>query len=520
MRSVETVMFLVVVATLVATFARRLAVPAPSLLVVAGLLIGLVPGVPEIRVTPDIVGLVLLPPLLYAAGEEMPWRELRAVWRPVAVLAVGLVLFTAAAVGVVATAVAPLTASMGFVLGAVLASTDPVAVTALGRRLSLPTRLQVLVQAESLFNDATSLVLFRVAVAAAVAGGAITPGRAVGEFALLAVGGSVVGLAVSAGVVAVRWRTEDPVLESVITLVTPYAAFVLAELLHASGVTAVVVAAVVLGAQSDKLTTAHIRLQLAAVNATVIFVLESVVFSLIGLQLPGLIRSLADTDTEWLLPSLAIAGTLIATRISWVFPLAAIAQWRNGAPRPSWQAPAVVAWAGARGVVPLAAALSIPITALDGTPLAERELVQVLATVVTVISLVVQGFTLAPLVRRSGLALEPAVGAREDTLARLRLAQASLDHLDQLDDVEASPPVVIERARCNLLARRDRIRTTLDSNEPVDPLAAAYRRLRRDLLDVERGELNRLYDAGKIGDATRRRVERVLDLEDAALGDD
>jgi len=520
MRSVETVLFLVVVAAVVAAFARRLAVPAPSLLVVAGLLIGLIPGVPEIRVTPEVVSLFVLPPLLYAAGEEMPWRELRQVWRPVTVLAVGLVLFTAAAVGFIATAVAPLTASMGFVLGAVLASTDPVAVAALGRRLSLPTRLQVLVQAESLFNDATSLVLFRVAVAAAVAGGAIAPGAALGEFALLAVGGTLVGVVVSAGVAVVRTRTEDPVLESVIALVTPYAAFVLAESVHASGVTAVIVAAVLLGQQSAKLTTAHIRLQLAAVNATVIFILESVVFSLIGLQLPTLIRSLSGTDTAWLLPSLVIAAALIATRVLWVFPLTAIAQWRGGARRPSWQVPAVVSWAGARGVVPLAAALSIPLTAVDGSPLPDRELVQVLATVVIVISLVVQGFTLEPLVRRAGIALEPAVGAKEDTLARLKLAEASLDHLEHLEDAEGGSPIVIERARRNLLARRDRIRTTMDGDEPHDSLAPVYRRLRRDLLEVERAELHRLYDAGTIGDATRRRVERILDLEDAALGDD
>jgi Na+/H+ antiporter len=399
------------------------------------------------------------------------------------------------------------------------ASTDPVAVAALGRRLSLPTRLQVLVQAESLFNDATSLVLFRVALAAAVAGGAIAPGHAIGEFALLAVGGTLIGVAVSGGVAAVRRRTEDPVLESVIALVTPYAAFVLAESVGASGVTAVVVAAILLGQQSANLTTAHIRLQLAAVSATVIFILESVVFSLIGLQLPTLIRSLAGTDTAWLLPSLVIAGALIATRILWVFPLAAIAQWRSGARRPSWQVPAVVTWAGARGVVPLAAALSIPLTAADGSPLPDRELVQVLATVVIVISLVVQGFTLEPLVRRAGIALEPAIGAKEDTVTRLRLAQASLDYLEHLDDVEATPPVVIDRARRNLLGRRDRIRTILDGDEQHDSLAPAYRRLRRDLLEVERAELYRLYDAGTIGDSTRRRVERILDLEDAALGD-
>src|SRR5882757_6465956 len=161
MRSVETVLFLVLVATVVAAFARRLRVPAPSLLVLAGVLIGLLPGVPSIEVSPDIVSLVVLPPLLFAAGEELPWRDLRAVWRPVTVLSVGLVLVSAAAVGFVAVALTPLPVGMAFVLGAVLASTDPVAVTALGRRLALPPRVQALVQAESLFNDATSLLLFR-----------------------------------------------------------------------------------------------------------------------------------------------------------------------------------------------------------------------------------------------------------------------------------------------------------------------------------------------------------------------
>ena len=180
----------------------------------------------------------------------------------------------------------------------------------------------------------------------------------------------------------------------------------------------------------------------------------------------------------------------------------------------------MVSWAGARGVVPLAAALSIPLTAVDGSPLPDWELVQVLATVVIVISLVVQGFTLEPLVRHAGIALEPAVGAKEDTLARLKLAEASLDHLEQLEDAEGGSPIVIERARRNLLARRDRIRTTMDGDEPHDSLAPVYRRLRRDLLEVERAELHRLYDAGTIGDATRRRVERLLDLDDAALGED
>lgn len=193
MRSVGTVLFLVVLATVVATGARRWRIPAPSLLVVAGLVVALTPGTPEIRVSPEVIGLVVLPPLLYASAEELSWRELRLVWKPVSVLAVGLVLASAAAVGAVASLLTPLTWQMALVLGAVLASTDPVAVTALGRRLALPPRVQVLVQAESLFNDATSLVLFRVAVVVAVASAGVSWQAAGTEFALLAGGGVLAG---------------------------------------------------------------------------------------------------------------------------------------------------------------------------------------------------------------------------------------------------------------------------------------------------------------------------------------
>jgi Na+/H+ antiporter len=519
-RSVETVLFLVVLATVVATFAHRLRVPAPSLLVVAGLVAGLLPGVPPIRVTPELVGLVVLPPLLYAAGAELSWRDLREVWRPVTVLAVGLVLASAAAVGVVAAAVAPLPASMAFVLGAVLASTDPVAVTALGRRLALPARVQTLVQAESLFNDATSLVLFRVAVSVAVAGGAVSWGRASGEFVLLAGGGALVGFVVAGGIAFIRARTEDPVLETVIALVTPYAAYVLAESLHASGVTAVVVASVVLGTQAARLTNAHIRLQVGAVYETVIFLLESVVFSLIGLQLPALIRALSEDERAWPLQALAIAVTLMATRILWVFPVSAVIQLRRTARRPSWQVPLVVSWAGARGVVPLAATLSIPLTAEDGSALPHHDLVLVLATAVIVISLVVQGFTLAPLVRRSGVAVTPTDTREEDMVASIHLAETALARLEELADLDAAPPTVIDQIRRNLQAQVEREAARLADDHPDGTTNAAYRRIRRDVLAVEATELHRLYENGTISDGTRRRLQRLLDLEEAALGED
>jgi CPA1 family monovalent cation:H+ antiporter len=419
-------LFLVVLGTVVAAFAGRLRVPAPSLLVIAGLAVGLLPGFPSVHVPPDAVSLVVLPPLLYAASEKLPWRDLRAVWRPVTVLAVGLVLASAAAVAAVTWAVAAVPASLAFVLGAVLASTDPVAVSALGRRLSLPPKVQALVQAESLFNDATSLVLFQIAVSLAVAGTASRAGR----FVVLAAGGAAAGGVIAAGVIPVRRRVTDPVLETVLALITPYAAYVLGEVLHVSPVMAVIVAGLAIGARRDRITTAQTRLQLHSVYQTVIFLLESVVFSLIGLQLPTLIRDLSRTGA-WPAEALAVAGTLLVIRMLWVFPLSAVIQRRGGTRRPSWPVPAVVSWAGTRGVVPLAAALSIPLTTASGAPLPRRDLILVLAAAVIVVSLVVQGLTLEPLVRRAGIA-RPDAARHEQTVARLRLAEAALARLDEL----------------------------------------------------------------------------------------
>lgn len=516
MRSVETVLFLVVLATVVASFARRLQLPAPSLLVVAGVIVGLLPGVPAIEVTPEIVSLVVLPPLLFAAGEELPWRDLRAVWRPVTVLAVGLVLVSAAAVGFVAIALTPLPVGMAFVLGAVLASTDPVAVAALGRRLALPPRVQALVQAESLFNDATSLLLFRVAVLAAIAGGSISWAGTLTTFAVLAGGGVLVGALVAAGAFLIRRRTEDPVLETVVCLVTPYVAYVVAESITASGVTAVVVASVILGTQATRLTTARIRIQLGAVFQTVVFLLESVVFGLIGLQLPALVRRLSDSQAAWPLQALAIAVTLMVVRVMWVFPLSAITSRRRQR-RVSWQVPAVVSWAGTRGVVPLAAALSIPLTLADGTPLPHRDLVLLLTTAVIVITLVVQGFTLAPLVRRSGIALTPGHVSREHIDARTQVARAALGYLDDIEESESAPQFAIEQLRHGWKLRLDRIEAET-SEDPLSPSTTAeYRQLRQDLLAVESAELDRLHKAGAITDGTRRRVQRILDLERAGL---
>ena len=520
MHEVEVVVLLVALATVVAVFAKHLRVPAPSLLVVAGLIVGLLPEAPPVHIPPGVVSLVVLPPLLYAASEELSWRDLKAVWRPVAVLAVGLVLASAAAVAAVGAAVASLSLSMAFVLGAILASTDPVAVGALARRLSLPVRVQTVVQAESLFNDGTSLVLFQIAVSLAVGGTAVaatgTLLHGAGEFVILAGGGAAAGAVVAAGVIVVRRRITDPVLETVAALLTPYVAYLLGEQLHVSGVTAVIVAGLVIGAQRSKITTAQTRLQLHSVYQTVIFVLEAVVFALIGLELPTLIGDLGRGG-RWPLAALAVTATLMATRVAWVFPVLAITGWRRGTRRPSWPAAAVVSWAGTRGVVPLAAALSIPLTAASGGALPQRDLVLVLAAATIVISLIVQGFTLEPLARLAGFGPAAAGLSHEETLARLHMAKAGLARLEELAEGGAATDEVIDRLRVGLQARIGTTRARMNPGTDAARTALTELELRADLVTAEAAELARLYQAGTISAATRQRLQRNLDLETARL---
>jgi CPA1 family monovalent cation:H+ antiporter len=318
----------------------------------------------------------------------------------------------------------------------------------------------------------------------------------------------------------IRRRTEDPLVETVVTLLTPYLAYVAAEVAHASGVTAVVVASVILGVLAPRLSGSRTRLQAEAVHGTVVFVLESVVFALIGLELPGLIEELSSSDQRWLLPSLAIAATLVLVRLAWVYPLALIRRRGDGdGGRSVWQVSAVVSWAGARGVIPLAAALSIPLLDDAGRPLADRDLLQVLAIAVIVISLVVQGFTLAPLVRRAGLAVPKADTEDEYARARLEVAEAGLAYVDELAAREAAPQVVLEQVRRSLQTRVELARDGAGDAEDVD-IGQTYRDVRREVVSVQARLLGRMYADGSVGETTRRRLQRQLDVEDARFDDD
>jgi monovalent cation/hydrogen antiporter len=526
----EIILALVTMAVIVATLARRLRAPAPSLLVLAGVLVGLLPGVASVQIPPDVVGLLVLPPLLFAAATDVAVSELRGVLRPVLGLAVGLVAFTAVAVAGTLHWVDPqVTLEVAFVLGAVLASTDPVAVSALARRLRLPPRLLALVQGESLLNDATSLVLFQVAVGVVVAGTGVSLLKAGGQFLLLGAGGAAIGLAAAFLADRLRRRTEDAVLATVLALLTPYLVFAVAEVLHTSGVTAVVIAGLRLSRSRDHVTPGPIRLQIAHVYAVVVFLLESAVFAVIGLELPALVSRLSDADRDFAPIALAVTAAVVLSRAIWIYPtgyLQRLRTDRGGSEPPPWRALAVLSWAGTRGVVPLAAALAIPLTTVDGQPFPERELLLVLAASCIALTLVVQGLTLEPLVRRLSITQDPAALERELALGRAATAAAALARLDELDEDSDEPAGVLSRLRRDVEARaaitRKRLAEGPSSEHTGGGQAStglAYRRLRTDLLEAERARLNRLRDEGRIGEETRRALERAIDLEEARLAD-
>jgi monovalent cation/hydrogen antiporter len=332
------------------------------------------------------------------------------------------------------------------------------------------------------------------------------------EFLRLAVGGVLVGLLLTAVVSLVRWRTDDSVVETVVIAVAPYAAYAVAEAVGASGVTAVVVVGVMLGVLGPRLSTPTTRLHAAAVQSTTVFVLESVIFALIGLTLPGLVGRLSAAGQPWLWAALIVTAVLLLVRIAWVFPIAVWRRWRirrtGQGPLPDlWRGPAVLSWAGARGVVPLAAALSIPLTDSSGMPIPYRDLLQAIAATVIVISLIVQGFTLAPLVRLTGLAVPRDAERAEFDRVRLRLANTALDYVESRVDSETIPTAVAERVRRSLETRAELARESTSDDE--------YRELRRAVVSAQRAELRRLYDSGQASEAVRRRIERQLDLEDA-----
>ncbi|MFK0157816.1 Na+/H+ antiporter [Streptomyces sp. NPDC090493] len=510
----------------IAGAARRTPVPAPLLLVAVGLVVSYVPGVPDYTLDPEIVLPLVLPPLLYKEGTESSYLDLRANIRPVALLSVGYVLFATFVVGWAAYLIVPgLPLPAALALGAVVAPTDAVAAAAIARRVGLPSRLTTILQGESLLNDATAITAYRVAVAAAVGEGA-SWAHGIGEFFLAAFGGVIVGVLLMVPIHWLRTHLKEPLLQNTLSLLIPFVAYSVAEQFHASGVLAVVVVALYLGHRAWEVDFAT-RLQEEAVWRMVAFVLESAVFALIGLQLPVVLKGLGayeGIDAAWY--AFALFLVVVAARFVWIYPAAFLPRIvsrriREREDNPTWRSPAVTAWAAMRGVVSLAIAFSIPLTVHGGAPFPQRNLILFLTFTTVIGTLVVQGFSLAPLIR---LMKFPARDAQAETLAEAnaqaqasRAAEARLDELLS-DDRNDLPPPLADRLRTVLERRRNAVWERLGQTNPVtgESVDDTYRRLSREMISAERTVFVRLRDHRYIDDEMLRTLLRRLDLEEAA----
>lgn len=506
----------------VTVLARKARLSSPLTLVVVFLGVSFVPGLPEVRLDPDLVLPLVLAPLLYSASLQSSPRRLRENLRPIGLLAVGLVLFTAFAVGAVAWWLLPgLPLVSAFVLGAIIAPPDAVAAASVGRRLGLQRRVMAILEGESLLNDATALTLLRIMLAAAGVG-ATTPSvlTGLGEFALTAVGGIVVGAVIAWLVHRIRLKLGDAVMESALGLVIPFAIYVLAEdftgPVHASGVLAVVVAGLYLGHKSSEGGFAS-RLQDQAVWAGLDTVLEAFVFALIGLQLVVVVNELRSGLGAVALAALAVLGATVLARVLWVFSTTYLARLvprvRSREASMTWRAPAVVSWSGMRGVVTLAAAFAVP----DEVP--GRDVILFLAFAVTVGTLLLHGLTLPWLIRRLHIY---DTGAQHDALeeaaAKQAAAEAAIGRLDEVADCGTPEHVTAQlRAWAEQRANGAWERLGRPLEEIGEAPTAAFSRLRREMLAAERQTFVRFRDQGRLEDGVFVEMLRELDHEEAML---
>jgi Na+/H+ antiporter len=521
--NVELIVFgLLVAAAGLAVLARVINVPYPITLVLGGAGIGFIPGMPSIELDPDLVLLIFLPPLLYGAAFFTSLRDLRRDVRPILLLSIGLVSVTMVAVAVVAHHAIGLGWAESFVLGAIVSPTDAVAPAEILRRIGAPRRLLTVVEGENLTNDWTALLLYRVAVAAVVTG-SFSAWEAGLKFVWTGVGGLLIGLVAGRVIREVRRRIDDPPIEITISLLSAYAAYLPAEELGVSGVIAAVTVGVYMGWHTPELTTPVMRLQGVAIWEVLTFLLNALLFLLVGFQLPNVIDNISGHSAGELIGwGLLVSGVVIGVRLLWGFTVVYLVRAldRRAAQRTrraTWRQRLVVAWAGMRGAVSLAAALALPPTTHSGAVFPERDLIIFLAFAVILATLVGQGLTLAPLIHRLGLR-DDGEAEREEVTARVRLAEAAIARTEELDGQEWVRGDTLERVRGLYDYRRRRFGAIGDGDgAEYEERTGAYIRLMYELFDAQRDALVGLRNSGEISDEVRRRVERELDLEESRL---
>jgi CPA1 family monovalent cation:H+ antiporter len=519
------VLLLVVIAA-VAVLARRLQVPPAILLVLTGVLLALVPGLPTVRLAPELVLLLVLPPVIYSSAVAMSWREFRFNLRPIAQLAIGCVVFTTAAVAVAMHSFLHLPLSVGFVVGAIVSPPDAVAPLSIARRMQLPRRILVILEGEGLANDATALILYRFAVVA-VSAGVFSLGHAVANFTSIVASELLWGLAVGWLMLRLRRWVHEPRIEILLSVLTPYLAYWPPEYLGGSGVLATVTTGLYISWNGLRLIGADTRLQGIFFWDFLMYLTEGLIFLITGLQARALLLGITGYSWRQLGVSAAVVcAVTILTRLIWMYPATYLPRWlvpsiARRDPAPPWQWPFVLAFTGVRGIVSLAAALAIPFVTESGQPFPDRELILFLTFSVILVTLVGQGLLLPTVIRALGLAeagrIERMSARAEEFAARRQAIEAAIEQLDEITTARGLPEDIVAPIRAHQQSRLNSVWHRSEVGEEHQRIVKTHDELERLLIGVERDRVNELYYAGKLKDEARRRIERELDLREARL---
>jgi monovalent cation/hydrogen antiporter len=522
----QILILLLAVISAVVLVAKRLTIPPAILLVVTGVGLALIPGLPTLELAPDFVLVLVLPPVVYSAAVAMSWREFRFNLRPITLLAVGCVLFTTVAVAGTAHWALGFPWPAGFVLGAIVSPPDAVAPLSIARRMGLPRRLVVILEGEGLANDATALVLYRFAVTA-VSVGSFSLGEATGTLVAIVVGEIIWGIGVGWLMLRLRRWAHDPSVEIMLSILTPFIAYWPPERLGGSGVLATVAAGLYISWNGLRLISAATRLQGIFFWDFLNYLIEGMVFLITGLQARRLVSAIgAYSVAELGMGAAAITAVVIVARFVWMYPATYLPRWlvpaiRRSDPSPPWQWPFALAFTGIRGVVSLAAALAIPLTIADGSPFPERDKILFLTFVVIFVTLVGEGLTLPLVARALGIAdtgrRERAAERDEEFRARMVAIQGAIDRLERLESEHKLPKSVTDPIRSFQRDQLERVAYRSDGDGRHTKLVALSDDTQLSLIEAERDIINGLYREGKLKDESRRHIERELDLRDADL---
>jgi monovalent cation/hydrogen antiporter len=523
---IEVLIALMAVGGAIAVLARRLQLPPAILLVLTGVVLALIPGLPRVSIAPEFVLLLVLPPIIYSSAVAMSWREFRFNLRPISLLAVGCVVFTTIAAAAAVHWLLGLPWPVAFVLGAIVSPPDAVAPLSIARGMQLPRRLLVILEGEGLANDATALILYRFA-AAAVSVGAFSLSHAAVMFSVIVAGEILWGIGVGWVMLRLRRWVDNPRVEILLSMLTPFLAYLPPEQLGGSGVLATVVTGLYISWNGLRLISAATRLQGIFFWDFLIYMVEGMVFLITGLEARAVLSAVRGYSlSELMMSGLIVSAVVIVARFVWTYPATYLPRWllpsiRRKDPSPPWQVPFVLSFTGVRGIVSLAAALAIPLQIASGAGFPDRDLVLFLTFFVILVTLVGQGLLLPALIRALGLAnagrREHRADAIEEFDARRRAVGAAAERLEQMAAARKLPEAVVAPLRAGLHDRLNNLEHRIDGDDSHRKLVELYDDVELSLIGAERQVVNDLYRDGKLKDEARRRIERELDLRESGL---